>query len=321
MEEVKAREEEYETIKSVQSRMKGLPDGFVLASRKRRLLGQGVMHRVVFSEKEIISSGGGSVSLAAGVPAAASVTTSPPMPNIAKLFPVTLTSSSPHSSPHRSPHRSPTSRSFPSPAMAYAAGTRPGSTASDSGASCYSDSSMSDYHGVPPSFPSFTVLPGNIRSTLNRADSITSSCPSSVDAHGSGYPSQWVPSLPSGGGSASHIVSTSSVTPRMSGARVKTKETPVHVFVFSDLVILATRTTAIVMGGKEGGLLKNARRRSSVSASSPGGASAESGGTVSRRNSVSGATKEVHWEVLKSIGICRVVGVTDQSGKGGQSFF
>jgi hypothetical protein len=93
MEEVKAREEEYETIKSVQSRMKGLPDGFVLASRKRRLLGQGVMHRVQFSEKDFPSATSSSANSRNGNTHPPS-TSSPPMPNIAKLFPVTLTPSS-----------------------------------------------------------------------------------------------------------------------------------------------------------------------------------------------------------------------------------
>ena len=76
-----------------------------------------------------------------------------------------------------------------------------------------------------------------------------------------------------------------------------------HVFVFSDLVILASRSTAVVPAVP---------------------ASTLKGGKGSRRGSLSSpgipATKEVHWKLLDGgLGICRVVGVLDQSGKAGQS--
>jgi hypothetical protein len=337
MEEVKAREEEYETIKSVQSRMKGLPDGFVLASRKRRLLGQGVMHRVQFSEKDFPSATSSSANSRNGNTHPPS-TSSPPMPNIAKLFPVTLTPSS-------QPPYSARSATHPVPGLpantASSAHTRPDSTVSDSGASCYSDSSASSDRpsyshrpSLPSSFASFTMLPGNPRANLARADSIASSCPSSVDAYNSGYPSRFVPSLPNGGSSVESGAEVAGGLGKGGGvalgtARVKTKETPVHVFVFSDLVILAIRstvTTTTPTPASSSVSNKNGRRRSSV-AGSPSGGGADSaggatsgGGSTTRRNSVSGAaTKEVHWEVLKSIGICKVVGVLDQSGKAGSS--
>ncbi|MBW0487942.1 hypothetical protein O181_027657 [Austropuccinia psidii MF-1] len=46
LEEVKAREEEYQNLKILQSKIKGLPPRFQLAKRDRRLLAQGLLRRV-----------------------------------------------------------------------------------------------------------------------------------------------------------------------------------------------------------------------------------------------------------------------------------
>ena len=52
MQEVKAREEEYELVKNLASRIKGLPSGFQLARRERRLVAQGLLRRIYLTEKE-----------------------------------------------------------------------------------------------------------------------------------------------------------------------------------------------------------------------------------------------------------------------------
>lgn len=52
MQEVKVREEEYEQIKSFCGRITGLPTGLILAKRDRRLLAQGQMRRVHLSDKD-----------------------------------------------------------------------------------------------------------------------------------------------------------------------------------------------------------------------------------------------------------------------------
>ena len=52
MQEVKAREEEYELIKNLASRIKGLPSGFQLARRERRLVAQGLLRRFYLTDKE-----------------------------------------------------------------------------------------------------------------------------------------------------------------------------------------------------------------------------------------------------------------------------
>lgn len=52
MQEVKAREEEYDYVKSLAARITGMPPGFKLARRERRLIAQGLLRRILLNEKE-----------------------------------------------------------------------------------------------------------------------------------------------------------------------------------------------------------------------------------------------------------------------------
>jgi hypothetical protein len=52
IQEVKSREEEYEWLKDLGQSIKGLPSGFQLAHRDRRLLFEGPLRRVLISEKK-----------------------------------------------------------------------------------------------------------------------------------------------------------------------------------------------------------------------------------------------------------------------------
>lgn len=52
LQEVKSREEEYELVKSLLSRVRGLPSGFKVAMRERRLLAQGLLNQVFISEAD-----------------------------------------------------------------------------------------------------------------------------------------------------------------------------------------------------------------------------------------------------------------------------
>lgn len=52
MQEVKAQEEEFELICRLEKSIKGLPQNFTLANRKRRLLHQGPLQRVLLSDKD-----------------------------------------------------------------------------------------------------------------------------------------------------------------------------------------------------------------------------------------------------------------------------
>ena len=53
MHEVKNREEEYELVKTLAARITGLPDGFILPNRGRRLVAQGLLRRIIPSDKEL----------------------------------------------------------------------------------------------------------------------------------------------------------------------------------------------------------------------------------------------------------------------------
>ena len=52
MQEVKSREDDYDEAEALQSRIRGLPDGFQLARRDRRLLVQGQVHQVHLRDKD-----------------------------------------------------------------------------------------------------------------------------------------------------------------------------------------------------------------------------------------------------------------------------
>lgn len=52
MQEVKAREEEYDYIKTLAGKIEGFPPGFVLARRERRLVAQGHLRKVALNERE-----------------------------------------------------------------------------------------------------------------------------------------------------------------------------------------------------------------------------------------------------------------------------
>lgn len=52
MQEVKAREEEYDYVKSLAVRIAGMPPGFKLARRERRLIAQGLLRRIILNETE-----------------------------------------------------------------------------------------------------------------------------------------------------------------------------------------------------------------------------------------------------------------------------
>lgn len=79
---VKAREEDYHELKSLESRMKGLPDGFHLASRQRRLIRQGVLKSVCLSEMDRLMLNSPQSSAERSFSAAP---LTPPLPNIRPL--------------------------------------------------------------------------------------------------------------------------------------------------------------------------------------------------------------------------------------------
>ncbi|GAA5878188.1 hypothetical protein JCM1840_004030 [Sporobolomyces johnsonii] len=255
MQEVKTREDEYEEAKVLQSRIYGLPEGFQLACRDRRLVAHGVLRRVHVNDKDRSVLEMDAMARAGRRGAAMRSGGLPTPPGL-------------------------------SPPVEMA---RPQSTASDSGSSSLSAGSLtysSDLSsgwnspttpGAPngafhsPTNLEFSSSPGY--PPLLRPDSMVSNA-SSVYSEDSfkAVPSAFSASAPSRRASR-RIVKT------------KAKESSVYVFVFSDLIVLATKAA-------------DASRfmRSSKSGS---------------RRSEQGSL----YRALETVGLSRVLGVSDLSGK------
>ncbi|GAA5900899.1 uncharacterized protein JCM6883_004692 [Sporobolomyces salmoneus] len=251
MQEVKTREDEYEETKVLESRISGLPNGFKLACRDRRLVAHGVLKRVHISDKDRSLLEMDAIARA-GLD----------KPNLRGNAPI-------------SPGLSPLVDS-----------ARPRSTISESSSSSLSVGSLtyaSDHSSgwnsprTPGAFQSPTRLEfgggssnSPLPSPLLRPDSMISNS-SSVYSDTSNK--------------AASSAFDSNVATRRPARRVvktKAKETTVYVFVFSDLVVLATKvpTPTAAFGSR------------------------------SRRG-----IQEPSYRAIETVGLSRVLGVSDLSGK------
>jgi len=277
MNEVKAREDEYDLVKSLAERIKGLPVGFQLARRERRLIAQGFLKRVVVSEKDqdamdsLVSRGTRDSTIKAPdfpnaqvpmgtppVPLQSPVPPSPIPPYLSKLMPIT--------SPQFMQPRG--TDWFSSPSSPYIAQFRPDSTSSDS-------SLISTFSAAPFD----THSSDGTRSTTSSVFGMTASGtefslrPDSVASSAWADPQEGVYNLPF------------SLSPRLPGrspslrSSSRRREVQVYAFVFSDFVLLATPVV-------EHHLLRSPR----------------------------GNDKKECWKVLEEVGMSRVLGVSDQSG-------
>lgn len=255
MQEVKSREDEYDEAESLQSRIRGLPDGFQLARRDRRLIAQGLVHQVHLRPKDRAL-----LELDALVRVAAPRRKA----SDASLLSPIITSSS-----------------IPTPE-----GSRPHSEVSDSGSSgrsagsrSFSDADASSGWISPPTPDSFTV-PSH--QGLN-----TSKPPGLDSSFSSSFHRLRTESLVSEFGEDPSLAAfESSSTTSRKVVKGKAKETPLYAFVFSDLVVLARKK-------EEGGRFK--------------------------RSSTSSRKSEANYKVVETIGLSRVLGVSDLSGKTGAS--
>ncbi|KAG8936780.1 hypothetical protein FRC02_011359 [Tulasnella sp. 418] len=266
MNEVKAREDEYDLVKSLAERIKGLPENFQLARRERRLIAQGLLRRVMLTEKDqvLLDAPSSPIPPQTSSPAP----TSPPnipshsySPNISKLFPIT--------SPGFLQTRYNTHALVLSPDVA-----RPDSTASDT--SQLSASSMNTYgnrssDGTRSTTSSVAILSPSTTDNSIRPDSVASSNASfepSEMAGSSKHPQYQDPTR--------HRNRSSSLR----GSLRSKRESQVYAFIFTDFVLLAAPIP-------ERSLLRSPR---------------------------SGESKEC-WKVLEDVGMSRVLGVTDYSGR------
>ncbi|CAD6906892.1 unnamed protein product [Tilletia controversa] len=248
MNDVKAREEDYRDLKLLQSRIKGLPDGFHLATRERRLLRQGQITSVQLTPKEKIQLG------------------------------LTLNLSDTQQGMSFSLPNSPlTGRAFPSEIRDKPSGMQKSHIAAAesihsnsstlSGASMPTDSSEWDaYVAVDPTVRN--GRPGSFMSTgTTRSDSSASFTTSS-------------PTIPARD-QLDRLVAAKAPSGRKSSManillrkeKQKDRETLLQAFVFSDLVVLTTQdegqgkakplrktkppSSALERGSKAGGLLNN----------------------------------------------------------------
>lgn len=272
MQEVKAREEEYERTKDLQNRFKGLPEHFRLARRDRRLLCHGLLRRVHISEKD---------RAALQMDAMATLHRSPAhLSSLSKLSPITL---HPYGrmATFRPEHEA-----------------RPLSEASDSASSAVSSASMSQQSDT--SMSSWSVhsagRPFLTPSTTNgsiRPNSVTSSCselrPDSIVSSTSTAFSELSNFTASSAASYAARQSRKRTTSTGRFIKTKAKETPVHAFVFSDMIVFATRHT-------EGIRLIRGTRSSY------------------RKKDDHGA----YYKLVEGFGLSRVLGISDLSGKTGK---
>lgn len=256
MQEVKTREDEYEEAKALQSRLRGLPEGFELAQRDRRLVAHGLLRRVHISDRDRSTL---------------------EMDTMARLG---VDCSSVGGARGSGKVGTPPSTTPPGPG-----GLRSYSTVSDSGSSSrsvgsmsFSDASCASWTSPPTPETSFSH---DANPSALRPDSLLSNSSASVYSEDSTY--KGPPTIVS-------VFTPASAPERPARRVVKTraKESSIYAFVFSDLVVLATKSS-------DGGRFrsKNMARRSET-------------GPV--------------YKVLETIGLARVLGVSDLSGKTGASF-
>lgn len=259
MQEVKAREDEYDLVKSLTERIRGLPDGFLLASRERRLIAQGLLRRVSPNEKDRVQFESSPASLPGPTvaeplkptPATPSQTRLPFNANMNKLFPIT------------SPRFQ---QPFDPKLQSYGQYSRPDSMASDLSTEPSFGDAVSD--GTRSTTSSSGIVSPSTTAQSMRPDSIASSCASFDKNYMSRDP-------------YAAYQESAGLRRRSSLRSLKGKhEVPIYAFVFTDLVLLTA--------------------------------------PVSERNPLrspkSGESKD-SWRVLDDVGISRVLGVKNLSGK------
>lgn len=234
MQEVKAREEEFKYIQELALRVSGLPSNFQLARRERRLIAQGLLRKVELSdaEKELLDGFNGSLEHlhessprtdAQRSPLPSPMPATPPIPDLAKLGPIT----SPLFPSYH--NRTPVMGTPPSPytpRQTYMSAVSRASTA-------LSEASHISEWTTSYSPTTSIAIPSDFEDGT-RPDSSASSILS--NGH-----SSFVPYGQTGlSGSSQKRIAPNSLK---HGGRGKTpRETPIYVFVFNDLVVFTSQS-------------------------------------------------------------------------------
>lgn len=234
MQEVKAREEEFKYIESLAARVAGIPPAFELARRERRLVAQGLLRKVELPEsiKEFVDGFSTSMDPSHELsprpsgqrsPLPSATPGTPPIPELAKLGPVT----SPLFPLYH--NRTPVMATPPSPytpRQTYMSAVSRASTV-------LSEASRISEWTTSYSPTTSMAIPSDFEDGA-RPDSSASSILSNGHA----------PFVPYGqmdyaGGSKKH---NGPISLKGSGRGKAHRETPIYVFVFNDLVIFTSQT-------------------------------------------------------------------------------
>ncbi|ORY64604.1 hypothetical protein BCR35DRAFT_334692 [Leucosporidium creatinivorum] len=279
MQEVKTREDEYEQIKQIAARLRGLPSDFQLARRDRRLIHQGQLRRVHVGDKDrqtLEAHGRRRSAGGAKVGGGAFGLDSPPVlrfsPNNSR--PQSYISDDSGSS-SAGAHDAGELGVWPSPL------TTPDSA--NSRHSTFSSTLTTEPSSIGPSLAGFLRPNSMASNTSSASNSDDSNAAASSTA--TSRPLASTPQVPPSAFSNTMPVRRSSK--RI--VKTKAKESSVQVFVFSDLVVFASHKSS--EAGKWTPKMGSTRRRSSLTG--------EDGGL----------------RVLDGVGITRVLGVADLSGK------
>ncbi|EFP75418.2 uncharacterized protein PGTG_00749 [Puccinia graminis f. sp. tritici CRL 75-36-700-3] len=268
LQEVKEREDEYEKLKKMESRVRGLPLGFKLARRDRRLLAQGLLKTVQLPTRDIhhLSSAQG---------------------NLWPMNPqMTQTNQSRSGSSPQSGHSSEyTARS--TSRSSYHSNMSQHSLASSFSPSVQSVKShrfsLANRENEPPSFLNYPSSPQN-PFPLGSQQFHNRMTPSQLSGQPQD-PKHYLRTRASGAYESQPEELSRRKSLSSSRAYRKPKETPVHVFVFSDLILLARRHSDGVRLIRSATLQK--KKKESLS----------------------------HYSVLEEVGLSRLVAVSDVSGE------
>lgn len=309
MEGVKVREEEYESLKGFASKIIGLPTGLVLAKRDRRLLGQGAVNRIDLSDVDRHSLEDREEDLETSYRTA----TSQPMSSAHKAAPL-----------HSNSRRSIISDS------AYGSSPRPMSYFSDAGSlapSMFTGYSVAstNWEGsntFSPPIPASSSIHSRATSPSMHSSNVTRSAITGASLL-SPHSHSGAPPLPSNGHSSSHsmqkctipspptapsslrgILKSSSAI-AMSKQAKASREQPLHVFIFSDLVLFSTANAQHngVTAGVRGLGLKPSKSSLKLHPSSTNLQALQKDGT--------------RYTVVDDWGVAKLIGVTDLSGRTG----
>lgn len=321
MEIVKVREEEYESLKVFASKIVGLPTGLLLAKRDRRLLGQGIVHRVELSDSERHGLQGleeemdsTSYHNATSQPMSSGNGVKGPLPKSSARRSV-LPDSAYGASPRPPSCYSDVASLAPSLSTAYSGstGTYDSSTtfspAMSTSLSSYSRTTSPSFQGIGGvRLPNGSTTSLHPESMLSSAASLSTESTSMVHSRKKSMSPATVPASTLRG----ILKSTSSVALSKAANRNTSssgRERPMQLFIFNDLVLftLPNTPTGLVPAGMRGGL-----------GIRPSNGSLKSHSSSTTLHATSQKDDATRYTVVDDWGVAKLIGATELSGRTGE---